>query len=254
MENEIQPNVLPVQPLSLTPTPIPTQSSTNGLKILIFTVLGLAIIAGSVFVGIQIGKSQTPSQQSNAVQPTSSPTQTVVNSTAQPTTIPTNKPTIDWKIYANTKYGYSLKHPNDYLVGYADVRIGTFNKSNGNEDQVDFLPSEVEEFNNFLQIQVSDLKSYNKSLTEVIDGIYQQQKSHIQTTDISSVAKSKFVGYDDYEYTFSGQAFYTLSWGGTVKSGKYKAIFFQKDGNIYSFYLKDTDIFNQILSTFKFTN
>ncbi len=165
---------------------------------------------------------------------------------------PTPDPTADWKTYTNRKYGYSLKHPNDYLVGYADVRSGTFNKSSGNEDQVDFLPSGSDEFNNFLQIQVSDIKSFNKTLSELVDGIYQQQKSHFQTTDISSIEKSKFGSYDDYEYTFSGQAFYTFSWDGTVKSGKYKAIIFQKDGNIYSFYLKDSDIFNQILSTFTF--
>lgn len=74
MENEIQQNNSPVQPLPQTSTSIPTSPSANWSKILIATVLGLVVVAGSVFVGIQIGKNQTPSQQSTTVQPTATPT------------------------------------------------------------------------------------------------------------------------------------------------------------------------------------
>jgi hypothetical protein len=57
MENEVQQNVPPVQPLPQNPAPVPTPP-TKWSKVLIFTVLGLIVIAGSVFIGIQIGKSQ----------------------------------------------------------------------------------------------------------------------------------------------------------------------------------------------------
>ncbi|MDO8657876.1 MAG: discoidin domain-containing protein [Candidatus Levybacteria bacterium] len=56
MENEIQQNVPQGQTLPQTPPLVPP--FTNWLKILLFTVLGLIIVAGSVFVGIQIGKNQ----------------------------------------------------------------------------------------------------------------------------------------------------------------------------------------------------
>lgn len=83
MENEVQPNVSPVQPLPPTLSPISTQSSISWSKVLLFTVLGLIVVAGSFFAGIQIGKNQTPNQQPITIQPTTSPTETVVNSKDQ---------------------------------------------------------------------------------------------------------------------------------------------------------------------------
>src|SRR3990172_4684554 len=62
MENEIQPNV---------------PSHTNWKKVLLFILLGLVVIAGSVFVVIRIGKSQTTNQQPTTEQLTNIPTQGV---------------------------------------------------------------------------------------------------------------------------------------------------------------------------------
>ena len=62
MENEIQPNV---------------PSHTNWQKVLLFILLGLVVIAGSVFVVIRIGKSQTTNQQPTTEQLTNIPTQGV---------------------------------------------------------------------------------------------------------------------------------------------------------------------------------
>ena len=62
MENEIQPNV---------------PSHTNWQKVLLFIFLGLVVIAGSVFVVIRIGKSQTTNQQPITEQLTNIPTQGV---------------------------------------------------------------------------------------------------------------------------------------------------------------------------------
>ncbi|MBU1104379.1 hypothetical protein KJ664_00570 [Patescibacteria group bacterium] len=116
MENEIQPNTPPIQPLPQSSTPIPTQKTTKWSKILLFTVLGLGAIAGSIFFGIQIGKNQTPNQQPIVVQPTASPTQAIVNPTALPTENPTIDTTTNWKTYTSTTYGLSFKYPQDYKV------------------------------------------------------------------------------------------------------------------------------------------
>ncbi|MDO8551408.1 MAG: hypothetical protein Q7S03_01860 [bacterium] len=110
MENKTQPSVPPVQPISQAPTSIP--SHTNWLKILLFILLGIIVIAGSIFTGIQIGKNQTTNQQPMTTQPTSLPTKTAVNPTALPTTSnPIINLTEDWKTYTNAKYGYSVKYP-----------------------------------------------------------------------------------------------------------------------------------------------
>lgn len=69
MRNEAQLNSPSVQPQ--TPPLVP--SSTNWSKILLFAVLGLVVLSGLIFIGIQIGKRQTPNQQSVTVQPTIAP-------------------------------------------------------------------------------------------------------------------------------------------------------------------------------------
>ena len=81
MENEIPPNNPAVQPTPQTPV-LPT---TNWLKILLFTVLGLVVVAGSVFASVKIGRNQTANQQPKTEQPTNIPTQTAVSPTALPT-------------------------------------------------------------------------------------------------------------------------------------------------------------------------
>lgn len=61
MENEIQPNIPSVQPFPQAPPVVPP--STNWSKILLFTALGLVVVSGSIFVGIQIGKIQVSNQK-----------------------------------------------------------------------------------------------------------------------------------------------------------------------------------------------
>lgn len=82
MENEVQPNDPLVQPSS--PNHAPVTSPSNVFKVFSFTILGLAIVAGSVLVGIQIGRNQVSSQQQIAAQPAPSPTQTTVVPTTPP--------------------------------------------------------------------------------------------------------------------------------------------------------------------------
>lgn len=99
-ENQEQPSASPVTPLPQ----IPVLSSKNWLKILLFILLGLIVVAGSVFAGIQIGKRQTTSQQST----------TTSNSTSLPTNsgAPTNLST-DWK---TAKFGGLFSY--DYPMGW----------------------------------------------------------------------------------------------------------------------------------------
>ena len=78
MENQIQLNIPSDQS---TPPVLP---SANLLKVLLFILLGLVVIAGSVFVGTQIGKNLTTNQQPITEQPTNNPTQTVTGPTASP--------------------------------------------------------------------------------------------------------------------------------------------------------------------------
>lgn len=99
-------------PQALPPTP--TKSSHMWLRIILFIILGLIILGGAIFIGIQIGKNLTPNIQPIVAQPTSSSTQTEVNPTIQPTVKPLTNLTIDWKTYTNLDAGYSIKYPAEY--------------------------------------------------------------------------------------------------------------------------------------------
>lgn len=96
------------------PTPSPKQSFPRSTTFLL-VVLGLLVIALSVFVGTQIGNKQTSSQHAEVILPTTSPTQIVVNPTALPTTVtPTPNPTVNWKTYTGTEY--TFRYPQDWTL------------------------------------------------------------------------------------------------------------------------------------------
>ena len=103
MEDQIQPNITPAQPLP----EVSVLPPKNWLKILLFILLGLVVIAVSVFVGIQIGRNQIITGQQ-----TTPSTQTVVN----PTALPTTNPTADWKTYTNPIHKIKFNYPPTWQV------------------------------------------------------------------------------------------------------------------------------------------
>ena len=92
------------------------------LKIILFSVLGLAFTGGLVFAGYQMGQRQIlrlGSGQANYIsQPTPTSKATSTPSQESPPT-PTEKliltstpdPTTDWQTYTNQEYGYQFKCP-----------------------------------------------------------------------------------------------------------------------------------------------
>lgn len=108
MENEAQPSIPRFQS-----APSPATPSKNWSKIIMFILIGLIIIAGSVFTGIRIGKNQLAKQQLIIEQPTIYPTQTVIIPTiVLPTeTSPTTDPTVDWKTYQLSQLNLDFRMP-----------------------------------------------------------------------------------------------------------------------------------------------
>jgi hypothetical protein len=114
MENEVQSNVLPVQPLPQ--TPLVTPPSTNLPKLLLVALLALVVATGLLFVGIQIGKNQTQNQQPIVAQPMAAPTETAISPTVQPTASPTisliGTESNNWRTY--TGKTFSFRYPNSW--------------------------------------------------------------------------------------------------------------------------------------------
>lgn len=233
MENEILQNIPPVQTSPQSPVSVPTQPSTNWSKILLITVLGLIIIAGSVFVGIQIGKSQTPSQQPIATQSTISPTQ----ATTIPTALPTTDSTLNWKTYSNSKYSFSFKYPLDWIVKFVSV--------SGFDDQI-WIADSVSSMPTTLPGQIG-----NGARAPIV--------MQISSEDMSlNYSENDFNQFESSSYNIGGLT--GIRKTGISKEGlSRETIITVKMGNEYLNIMPldtETNIqhLDQILSTFKFTN
>jgi len=237
MENEIQPSILPVQPSPKNPPVVPTLPPTNWLKILSFTILGLIIVTGSIFFGIQIGKNQTPSQQPIGVQPTASPTQIVINPTALPTGNPTINPTGNWKTYINTKYNYSLQYPLDTGLTFLDC------------SNIRILPRDgfilVQKENTGCEGRGEGWIIYSQKYSgEIPCNSSESWKSISTPIIINNINANKCVS------TFIGEQLYP---GPTERIN----VTFSNNGTWIGLSLDDlkySQLFDQILSTFKFIN
>lgn len=86
-----------------------TQIKIHKFKIVV-GILGAFIFVGAVFGAYKLGQKQ--------VQPGSQPTPT-----SMVVATPTPDPTADWKTYTNTKYGYSIKYPEDWVMLEAATAI-----------------------------------------------------------------------------------------------------------------------------------
>lgn len=224
MENEIQSNVPPVQPLPSSLPSISNQSSTNWSKILLFTVLGLVIIVGSVFVGIQIGKNQTPKKQPI---------------TAQPSASLTPSPNVEWKKYSNSSYQYSVEYPSMWKTSTGDNGLTT------NFTQVsspDFISITVHDNPNSTEIHQWLI---DKSIVPNPNDI----STHIQEEDVI-VSGSTSVKINTPAN--GGQFSIYIPKGNRIYS-----IYNNVDQNSQSSqesYDQNLIIMNQMVSTFKFTN
>lgn len=97
----------PIQPEMVFEIP----QNKNFFKIVLLVVLGLIVVAGAVYAGIQIGKKQVAGGLSTKATPTPIPQPTSI-----PTLIPTPDETANWKTYENSDLSFQLKYPADLVL------------------------------------------------------------------------------------------------------------------------------------------
>jgi len=244
-------------------TEIQNQPAKPWLKIALVSVLGLVLFGGLVFAGMQIGKKQTPVVSQPSLTPqaiaiaTSTPaalipTQTPL-ATSMPTLTSTLDPTANWKTYTNTKYGYTVRYPESWEPNRGPGSLS--DEELASQRDIDFYDPTLpgEDPGTGLNIRVNELEAMgaNRNCSNLNDCFSKTFSWLTETTTINKTP-STFLGQPAVTFTYHrGTKLYTQSW---------KYIYFIYKENAYNIHISTNitrertvfEVFDQILSTFKF--
>lgn len=240
-ENLNQPNITenntsqPVSTPELTPTPnIPTnQSKPRPIKLIAFAFLIIFIVLVIFLSGYIFAKNQTSKQ----ITQTPSVTQT-------PSPSPTIDPTEDWKTYTNKEKGYSFKFPPSWTTRETEGSVTVSSNIKYPESPNDTEPITYWVFTEYLDnpkklefkdLATNDYKDLKDSFNYSSDNI--KGNTAYRTTSLPSQLGCEWVYFPDKNNGLVGLVFCAYD-----KNKPFKG----QDENY--------KIFNQILSTFKFTN
>ena len=108
---DITPLPAPTQPITEIPlTPTPPTKKSNNMLLIGFVFLLLVSLIGSGYLYLQNQKKETsPNVTSLVKSPTATP-----------------DPTLGWQTYTNSKYGFSLKIPNNFQAPPETTNLGVF--------------------------------------------------------------------------------------------------------------------------------
>jgi len=223
----------PLQETTESPTEIPLEELHDYkeakkikkiAKTALLFLLGMILGGGLVFGGYQLKQRQVPSGSGSLPTPTENPTPS--------TPTPTPDPTVDWEVYTSGQGGYLIKYPK-----------GLF----------------VEEKENLVSIYNQDPATYKFERTrEISPGLFDYPKENFIFQIEIDRNLSSWPALDEKKIaTISGIKGVA---GILTARGGEKAImaYMVEDEKTYSFYVRPTDsdqtnLFDQILSTFKLT-
>lgn len=157
---------------------------------------------------------------------------------SSPTPTPTPDPTANWKTYSDSKYGFSLKYPSEYLI--SEVNNGIFfSKSPEEKVKLDACLKQIECNSFSLGIQfTSGSKPTEQSLK---DYIIKHDSGDFYTWDSKAIDGSNAL---------------QTEYDAVVGSGKINVTYVVKGTSVLRIQTQteNISIYNQILSTFKFTD
>lgn len=198
----------------------------------IVTILGIIVIFGAVGGAYYFGQSSTklPASSSQVPVATSqtpiSPTQPIAKTTISPTSAIVDE-TANWKIYQNEIYKFSLKYPDVYKT---DVSEAPDNQTHENVSSLRLLGpvSTVEIF--------AENNNSGLSLSDWVTKYAKLDTKNAKSITIDNQSGYRFIGNN--------------------MGAVYSLVYLKKDKIIYWMQIvpEDNQIFDQIISTFKFTN
>jgi len=243
------------EPVLAAPTP---PKKSNLVKVILLVVLGLIVMAGAVYAGMQIERkrvklwTELPSTEPT---PTEAPLTEIESQSPEITSV-TPDETANWKTYSNTLHKYSIKIPKDWVV---DDSKGVFIQIPG---EVTFtLPAEMSisevPFRTKMAIVATTQEKVRYSLAS-----QQQYIDWLQKAVSSGEGERVFKTGDAKVGAVDAVEFVSRSYPGDATEAFYSVVtWFRKDGVNYYFELGGDEqkvkqllpIYYQILSTFKFT-
>ncbi|PJB83519.1 MAG: hypothetical protein CO088_01275 [Candidatus Yonathbacteria bacterium CG_4_9_14_0_8_um_filter_46_47] len=196
----------------------------------IILVVVIVILVGAIGYFVFIKKSEpiaqqstsTPTQTKTPLPPTSTPTKTPAYSTPAP-----KDETANWKSYRNDQYGFELKYPEDWRTAQCGIDCQGFGPQSVREDiavGINVLNSKLDTAKKSLPVLSNSYNKIIKEETVIVEGT--------QWTKLT--IKQDIAGEIFIEHLIE-------------KSGK------TYDLGVGTDELNIVNIYNQILSTFRFT-
>ena len=218
------------EPVLAAPTP---PKKSNLVKVILLVVLGLIVMAGAVYAGMQIERkrvklwTELPSTEPT---PTEAPLTEIESQSPEITSV-TPDETANWKTYRNEEYGFEFKYPSDWPID---------NEAPRDESVIVVVLSRISEKfgREMIYVGVWDTKTNIWNTFE--EFLNRRRLDHpIEDIVIGQTIKAKRI------YIPQGQ------------DGPFDIVAFEHMGKIYEFSAtcaKESSVqYDQILSTFKFT-
>ena len=261
-QNPPQPTQTPPFPPS---APLPIEQPSKKKWLLIFGIIILVLFVGLGGYILGTGKNPKPTptpkpgcfyQQVTCITNPCPPILMCPTTTPPPAGGPTIDATTNWKIYTNI-FGYTIKYPENFILGSETFQNPKIETSPG----VVIQQKQDQQNTPLLKIYIVDPKNPSipdkfSSLKELADISYKNnmKSTGLSTKSITEPHETIFNGEKAYEFIIKSKGF-ELAWSGFLgQEGIIKAVIFQHKDRFFLIGYYDTSEFNQILSTFKFTD
>lgn len=231
----------PIPPTSPQPAEVSTPAETPNRCRPLWLISGFALLTAGIAIGVFSAKFLNQSQ--NQSQLPSTPTASPSPQSSTPT--PTPDPTVNWKIYINNKCRYEIKYPQSWTLLpepenaiYGAAVIFPYEVGSGIRPPDDWL-----------KVQIGcAVKASNRSPQNIVDELNKRDSgygvSRVQSSGQINLNGSP--GFKQLNIPPNGSS--VLEYYVFPEGDRYYSLGFTPGDT------KQTNIIDQILSTFKFTN